>query len=287
MKIRKAVIPVAGLGTRFLPATKSVPKELLPVFDRPTIHYVVEEAYRAGIRQVIFVTASGKGAIEDYFDRSYGLECWLKEKGKIEQYEMIREISDMVEINSVRQKTALGLGHAVLCAKDQVGDEPFAVLLGDDLMDAETPAVGQLTRAFENCGAGVLGVYRVPEEETSRYGIIDPEPVEGRLFRVRSMVEKPSKNPPSNLAVVGRYVLPPEIFSCIERTPKGKGGEIQLTDALNLLNTQSGLFAWELEGVRYDAGDIFGFLTANIAYAMKRPEIADRLRRVFRDYLSD
>jgi UTP--glucose-1-phosphate uridylyltransferase len=287
MNVRKAVIPVAGVGTRFLPATKSIPKEMLPIVDRPTIHYIVEEVCRSGIEQVIFVTGAGKSAIEDYFDRSYGLEAWLAEKGKDESLAQMKKISEMIEVQTVRQKTALGLGHAVLCAKDFIGDEPFAVLLGDDLFDGAVAATRQLTAVHEKTGDAVLGVFRVPDDQTHQYGMIDPEPANGRLSKVRGLVEKPAGKAPSNLAIVGRYILPPKIFDCIQRTPKGKGGEIQLTDAMAIMLAEGGgISAWELEGDRHDAGDIFGYLEANIAYAMKRPEMAGRLRELFRRCLS-
>lgn len=293
MRVRKAVIPVAGLGTRFLPATKSVPKEMLPIVDRPTIHYIVEEAVASGIDQVIFVTAAGKASIEDYFDRSYGLEKWLEEKGDLARLEFLQNVSKMVDIRSARQKTPLGLGHAIHCAKDLVGDEPFAVLLGDDLFDGAVPATRQLVDAYERCGAAVVGVYRVPVDTTHRYGIVDPAG-EGDPIPLRGLVEKPKSNPPSDLAIVGRYVLPPAIFACIEQTGRGAGGEIQITDALALLNERradggfvregGGVFARVLEGERHDAGDILGFLEANIAYAMKRPELAEPLRGIFERY---
>ncbi|MCC6157781.1 MAG: UTP--glucose-1-phosphate uridylyltransferase [Deltaproteobacteria bacterium] len=280
--VRKAVIPVAGLGTRFLPATKVVAKELLPIVDRPTIHYIVEEAYQSGIEQIIFVSAAGKSAIEDYFDRSFGLEKWLEEKGDTARLELVREISQMVEVQSVRQKTALGLGHAIGCARGVVGNEPFAVLLGDDMFDGDPPATRQLIDAYERCGRAVVGVYEVPVETTHRYGIVDCASSDAEPYPLRAMVEKPRSNPPSNLAIIGRYILPPEIFDCIDATPRGASGEIQITDALNILNAREGggVFAQVLRGARHDAGDIFGFIEANIAYALKRPELADRLREL-------
>ncbi|MCB1152960.1 UTP--glucose-1-phosphate uridylyltransferase GalU [bacterium] len=288
MKVRKAVIPVAGLGTRFLPATKSVAKEMLPIVDRPTIHYIVEEAAQAGIENIIFVTASGKHAIEDYFDRSVELEIALEKKGDEGRLKLIKDISEMVQVNSVRQKTPLGLGHAVLCAKDLVGNEPFVVLLGDDMVRAEVPATRQLADAYEKTQRAVLGTFRVPDEDTHLYGIVDIESSDGRLHKVAGMVEKPSENSPSNLAIIGRYVLPPEIFECIERTPRGKGNEIQLTDALNILNEAEGqgVYAYELEGERFDAGNIIGFLEANIGYALEREELAGPLKDILKKYLA-
>ncbi len=288
MKIRKAVIPVAGLGTRFLPATKAVPKELLPVVDKPTIHYIVEEAHLSGIDEIIFVTASGKEAIEEYFGRSVALERELEKKKDYVRLQMIRDIAAMVNVSSVIQENPLGLGHAVLCAKDLVGDEPFAVLLGDDMFDAKIPAPRQLMEAFEQCGRAVVGVFRVPDDQTHLYGIVDPASSDGRLHKLRGMVEKPAGKSPSNLAIIGPYVFGPDIFECIERTKPGSGGEIQLTDAMNLLNDREdgGVFAYELQGTRHDAGNIFGFLEANIAYGMKDPELKEKLLSLFRSYTS-
>jgi UTP--glucose-1-phosphate uridylyltransferase len=277
VKVRKAVIPVAGLGTRFLPATKVVAKELFPIVDRPSVHYIVEEAWRAGIREIVFVTASGKGAIEDYFDIDVGLELFLENKHDEERLRMVREIGRAVQVHSVRQKTALGLGHAVLSARNFIGDEPFAVLLGDDLVDAEEPCIGQMAKVAEAHDAPVIAAFRVPPEKISRYGIIDPapKPVAPRTWKIRTMVEKPKSNPPSNLAIIGRYILTPQIFEILAKTQPGVGGEIQLTDALIRLNRQQGILAYEFEGDRYDAGDIYGFLEANLCFALKRPELHD------------
>ncbi len=290
MEIRKAVIPVAGLGTRFLPATKSVAKEMLPIVDRPTIHYIVQEACDAGISEIIFVNAAGKSSIEDYFDRSYGLEKSLEEKGKTKLLEKVRNVSEMIDVRSVRQKDPLGLGHAVGCTRDLVGDEPFVLLLGDDIFVGEKPATQQMIEAYAQCGKAILGVKEVPTDKTHLYGIIEPEATDIEfLFNVKSIIEKPSENPPSNYAAVGRYLLPPEIFDCIDETPKGNGGEIQITDALDILNRREGggICALELQGVRHDAGDILGWIKANIAFAMERPEYADKLRELFRAYLSE
>ncbi|MBZ0274299.1 UTP--glucose-1-phosphate uridylyltransferase GalU [bacterium] len=286
VKVRKAVIPVAGLGTRFLPATKAIPKEMLPIVDRPTIHYIVAEAVDSGITDIIFVTARGKEAVENHFDRDIGLEAALEKKGDTARLAMVREISTMASIASVRQGVPKGLGHAVWCARDLVGDEPFVVLLGDDLFDAETPATRQLIEGHERCGRSVIGAYRVPENETHRYGIIDPGDGDERLMRVKAMVEKPKADAPSNIAIIGRYLLTPDIFECIDRTPAGVGGEIQLTDAMNLLNEKpgGGVYAHVLDGLRYDAGELVGFIEANIAYALKRPELADRVRGILRTY---
>jgi UTP--glucose-1-phosphate uridylyltransferase len=279
VKVRKAVIPVAGLGTRFLPATKVVAKELFPIVDRPSVHYIVEEAWRAGIREIVFVTASGKGAIEDYFDIDVGLELFLEKKNDIERLEIVREVGRAVQVHSVRQKIALGLGHAILTARNFIGDEPFAVLLGDDLVDADKPCIGQMAKVAEKHDAPVIAAFRVPEDKIERYGIIDPEPkpVAPRTWKIRTMVEKPKKKPPSNIAIIGRYILPPEIFGILEKTTPGVGGEIQLTDALIRLNREQGVLAYEFEGDRYDAGDIYGFLEANLCFALKRPELRERL----------
>ena len=284
MKIRKAVIPVAGLGTRFLPATKVVPKELLPIVDRPTIHYVVEEAHQAGIDQIIFITASQKGAIEDYFDHTIELEAILEEKGDISRLEMIRQIAEMVEVHSVRQKKAMGLGHAILMARAFIENEPFAVLLGDDIIDAPTPAITQMMAAATKFNKPMLAVCKVPWDKVHRYGIVDPEPVDDRVFRIRSMVEKPKSAAPSNLAIIGRYILPPEIFDILAKTKPSVGGEIQLTSALETLNESgNGIWAYEFEGDRYDAGDIIGFIEANIMFAIKRPEFSEKLIELIKE----
>lgn len=284
MKVTKAVIPVAGLGTRFLPATKVVAKELFPIVDRPSIHYIAEEAWRSGIRTLVFVTASGKGAIEDYFDIDNGLEAFLEKKGDVERLQMIREISRAVQVHSVRQKQALGLGHAILTARDFIGDEPFAVLLGDDLVDAKTPCIKQMVDASEKHDAPVIAVFRVPDDKTHRYGIIDPEPepLAERTWKIRNMVEKPKKDPPSNLAIIGRYLLPARIFDILEATQPGVGNEIQLTDALIALNQENQILGYEFEGDRYDAGDIYGFLEANLLYGLKDKELRPRLMQLIR-----
>lgn len=288
MKVRKAVIPVAGLGTRFLPASKVVAKELFPIVDRPSIHYIVEEAWRAGIKEIVFVTASGKGAIEDYFDIDTGLELFLEKKGDLERLQFVREISRAVQVHSVRQKMALGLGHAILSARNFIGDEPFAILLGDDLVDAEKPCIGQMVEVAEKHKAPVIAAFRVPEEKISRYGIIDPETqVDERTWKCRTMVEKPKVNPPSNMAIIGRYILPARIFDILEQTREGVGGEIQLTDALIKLNKEQRILAYEFEGKRYDAGDIFGFLQANICLAMKNPDLKEKLKELMRRLLDE
>ena len=288
MKVRKAVIPVAGFGTRFLPVTKAVAKELLPIVDKPTIHYIVEEAYKAGIEQVLFITAAGKHAIEDYFDISNSLEAFLQDKGKEKQLEEIRQISSMIEVHSVRQKEQKGLGHAIFMARDFVGKEPFAVLLGDDLIDAKVPAIKQMMNVHDEYGKAVIALDRVPWEKAHRYGVVDVEPLAERVSHVRKLIEKP-KDPPSNLVIIGRYILPPEIFDILSGTGKGSGGEIQITDAISTLNGPDGsqVLGYEYEGIRYDGGDIFGFIRANIAYAMKRPELREKLLPLFQEILEE
>ncbi|HPM76643.1 MAG TPA: UTP--glucose-1-phosphate uridylyltransferase [bacterium] len=284
MKVTKAVIPVAGLGTRFLPASKVVAKELFPIVDRPTIHYIVEEAWRSGIRHIVFVTASGKGAIEDYFDIDNGLEAFLEKKGDLERLQTIREISRAVEVHSVRQKQALGLGHAILSARNFIGDEPFAVLLGDDMIDAEVPATKQMVDVADKHNSPVIAAFRVPMDKAERYGIIDPDPkpVAERLWKIRRMVEKPKGHAPSNIAIIGRYILPARIFEILANTQPGLAGEIQLTDALIKLNQEEGILAYEFEGDRYDAGDIYGFIQANLIYGLKRKELRPRLLELIR-----
>ena len=284
-KIRKAVIPAAGLGTRFLPASKAIPKELLPIVDKPTIQYIVEEGVASGIDYVILITARGKSAIEDHFDVSPELEGILRQKGKEDLLQEIREISQLVEVHAVRQKEPRGLGHAVLCARGAVGDEPFAVLLGDDIVDGNPPCLAQMMEVYNQWGP-VIALQRVPKDEVHLYGIIRGEKVAERVYRISELVEKPAPaNAPSDLAVIGRYVLPPEIFPILEKVPPGKGNEIQLTDALQELSRQMPLFGYEFVGERYDAGDKVGYLEANIAYAMKRPQMAERLRAFIQDHM--
>ena len=278
-KIRKGVIPAAGVGTRFLPATKAVPKELLPIVDKPTIQYVVEEAAASGIEQVILITARGKGAVEEHFAVSAELEEILKRQKKEDLLQMVKELTEMVKIVAVRQHEPRGLGHAVLCAREAVGDESFAVLLGDDLVDAEPPCLAQMVEVSRQKGGAVIALLRVPATETHLYGIIRGEQVDERIYKIEELVEKPAPDQaPSHLAVIGRYLLPPEIFSILEKTPPGKGGEIQLTDALQTLARRMPVYGYEFTGDRYDAGDKFGSLQANIAFALKRPEIAEKLK---------
>ncbi len=286
MKIRKAVIPAAGLGTRFLPATKAQPKEMLPIVDKPTIQYIVEEAIQAGIESILIITGRGKRNIEDHFDKSYELESELKRKGNTSMLSMVEDISQLVNVFYVRQKEAKGLGHAIGCARDFVGSEPFAVLLGDDVVVSKKPAIGQLMDVYEQRGASVLGVQRIDSADTDKYGIIDPSNGigGGRLHGVKDLVEKPHVNEaPSNLAILGRYIITPEIFDILNVQQPGKGGEIQLTDALKtLMNTQN-MYAYEFEGKRYDVGDKLGFLKATVEFALSR----DDLSRQFGEYLKN
>jgi len=286
MKVRKAVIIAAGRGTRFLPVTRSQPKEMLPLLDRPLIHYAVEEALDSGIEQVIMVTARGKSAIEDYFDHSSELEHFLEQKGDKERLKQMRAMSRMADISYVRQKEQLGLGHAILVAAEIVGDEPFAVILPDDIIDSPVPALKSMLGVYEQYGGGVLAVERVSDEDTSRYGIIEPEKVAERIYQVMNLVEKPGPSKaPSRLGIVGRYVLPPEIFEALKVTPPGQGNEIQVTDALRLLLKQQKLYAWELEGVRHDTGTPSGWLKANVAYALKDAAIGPELKAYLKKLL--
>ena len=278
MKLRKAVIPVAGLGTRFLPATKTVPKELLPIVDIPSIQYVVQEAVDAGIEEIIFVTGRGKDGIEDHFDDAPELEQVLADRGQQEMVKMLRRIAEMTEVVSVRQKKPLGLGHAVLCARDLVGAEPFAVMLADDLIDSETPCIRQLSDIFERTDESVVALMEVPETEVQQYGIIKGKVLKERLYQIEATVEKPpAKEAPSRMAIIGRYVLRPEIFSILQKLPPGKGGEIQLTDGLAQLVRERKVYGCEFLGDRYDIGDKFGFVRATVAYALKRPDLKDKL----------
>jgi len=288
MRVRKAVFPAAGWGTRFLPATKAQPKEMLPLVDKPVIQYAVEEAVAAGIEQVIIVTSSQKRAIEDHFDLSYELEHLLEEKGEIEKLRQVRAISDLAQIAYVRQKEQLGLGHAVLMAKDLIGHEPFAVMLPDDVVIGDRPCIGQLIHAYQQTHGSVVAVMEVPPDQTRRYGMIASDAVDegmnhGRLRRVSALVEKPDPaDAPSNLAIIGRYVLTPKIFDKLEQTPRGSGGEIQLTDAIESLMQEQAVYGYVFEGVRYDAGTTMGWLQASVELALQRPELA----REFRSYLA-
>jgi len=283
MKIKKAVIPVAGLGTRLLPATKTVPKELLPIVDTPAIQYVVQEAVDSGLTEMIFVTARGKDGIEDHFDEAPELEQVLEQRGQRELLERLKAISGMIDIVSVRQKQPLGLGHAVLSARNLVGNEPFAVLLSDDLIDDSIPCVRQLLNVFESKGESVLALRKVPRPDVRRYGIVQGPNISPRTYEVQSMVEKPEpKDAPSELAIVGRYILHPDIFCHLENIQPGKGGEIQLTDAIAGLARRRKVYGYEFIGEHYDVGDMLGIVRANVAYALKRPDLEQKLREYLR-----
>jgi UTP--glucose-1-phosphate uridylyltransferase len=274
-KIRKAVFPAAGLGTRFLPATKASPKEMLPLVDKPLIQYVVEEAVASGIESIIIVTGRDKSAIEDHFDVSFELEQLLRERGKEEELKLVRAISDMVRVSYVRQREAKGLGHAVLQAKDSVGDEPFAVMLSDDIIDSKIPALRQLLDVYEKYDAPVIGTMQVKGEAISRFGVLDVDEIEDGIFKVKGMVEKPPVAlAPSDLAIIGRYVLTPDIFAEIEQTKPGAGGEIQITDAMSSLLKKRPFYAVRFKGTRHDAGDKLGFLIATVEFGLKHPELA-------------
>jgi len=280
--VRKAVFPAAGLGTRFLPATKASPKEMLPLVDKPLIQYVVEEAVASGIESVIIVTGRGKTDIEDHFDVSFELEQLLRERGKDDLLEQVRAISGMARISYVRQREALGLGHAVLQAQDCVGDEPFAVMLSDDIIDSEVPGLKQLLDVYEQFDAPVIGTMQVAGEAISRFGVLDVQEIADGVYQVNDMVEKPPfAEAPSDLAIIGRYVLTPDIFDEIKKTEPGAGGEIQITDAMRALLKKRPFYAVRFKGTRHDAGDKLGFLIANVEFALKRPDLAPE----FRDYL--
>lgn len=283
MKVKKAIIPAAGLGTRFLPATKAQPKEMLPIVDKPTIQYIIEEAVASGIEEILIITGRNKKCIEDHFDKSIELELELEKSGKEDLLELVRNISDMVDIHYIRQKEPRGLGHAIHCAKTFVGNEPFAVLLGDDVVDSETPCLKQLIDCYSEYNTTILGVQTVPEENVSKYGIVDGIHIEDRVYKVKDLIEKPSlEEAPSNIAILGRYIITPEIFNILENTKPGKNGEIQLTDALKNLIGKEAMYAYNFEGKRYDVGDKLGFLQATIEFALKKEE----LREDFIDYLN-
>lgn len=278
MTVKKAIIPAAGLGTRFLPATKSQPKEMLPIVDKPTLQYIIEEAISSGIEEILIITGRNKKSIEDHFDKSVELELELEQKGKTEMLDMVRDISNMVNIHYIRQKEPKGLGHAIHCAKSFIGDEPFAILLGDDIVDSEVPCLKQLIDAYDEYKTTVLGVQEVAREDVNKYGILDVKHIEDRIYKVKDMIEKPSiDEAPSNIAILGRYIITPEIFSILENQEPGKGGEIQLTDALQTLGQREAIYAYNFEGRRYDVGDKIGFLEATIDFALKRDNIRDDL----------
>jgi UTP--glucose-1-phosphate uridylyltransferase len=286
MRISKAVFPAAGLGTRFLPATKAQPKEMLPLVDKPLIQYVVEEAVHAGIRNITIITGRGKNAIEDHFDVSYELESVLEERGKEDLLKEIRQISNMINVSYVRQKEALGLGHAILMSRDAVGNEPFAVMLGDDIIDAPVPCLKQMMDLFEKLQGSIIATCEVPHSEIHHYGVIRGVPLDGfhgRVYRIQDVVEKPpAAEAPSNMAIIGRYILTPEIFAILEKTRTGRGGEIQLTDGIRILLEQQPVYAYKFDGTRYDAGDKLGFLKATVEFALRREDLG----KEFRDYLS-
>jgi UTP--glucose-1-phosphate uridylyltransferase len=287
MKVRKAVIPVAGLGTRFLPATKTVPKELLPIVDIPSIQYVVQEAVDAGIQEIIFVTGRGKDSIEDHFDEAPELEQVLIERGQTEMVKTLRRIAEMTEVVSVRQKKPLGLGHAVLCARDLVGNEPFAVMLADDLIVNDTPCIKQLLDIFDDKKESVIALMQVPLEHVHHYGVIKGTQIEKRLYQIESTVEKPTASEaPSRMAIIGRYVLRAEIFDILQKQPPGRGGEIQLTDGLAELLRQRKMYGCEFHGERYDIGDKFGFVQATVAHALKRPDLKDRVKEYLKSVIN-
>ena len=287
MTVKKAIIPAAGLGTRFLPATKSQPKEMLPIVDKPTLQYIIEEAIESGIEEILIITGRNKKSIEDHFDKSVELELELEQKGKDEMLEMVRNISNMVNIHYIRQKEPKGLGHAIHCAKSFIGNEPFAVLLGDDIVDCETPCLKQLISAYDEYKTSILGVQEVAKEDTCKYGILDVKHIEDRVYKVKDMVEKPSvEEAPSNVAILGRYIITPAIFNILENQEPGKGGEIQLTDALKTLGKQEAIYAYNFEGRRYDVGDKLGFLEATIDFALKRDNLRDDLLAYMKDIIN-
>lgn len=278
--IKKAVLPAAGLGTRFLPATKASPKEMLPLVDKPLIQYVIEEAVASGIEEVVLVTGRNKRAIEDHFDVAFELEEDLKAKGKHKLLSEVQRIANLVTFCYIRQKKALGLGHAVLTSKRVVGDEPFAVLLGDDIIDSDVPALKQMMAVYERYPSTILAIQKVPKSQTKHYGIIDAKKIEDGIYLVKDLVEKPSPDEaPSNLAIIGRYILTPEIFRALERTRPGKGGEIQLTDGLRLLMKKQPIYAYEFKGIRHDAGDKLGFLKATVEFGLKNAELGKEFRK--------
>jgi len=286
MKVRKAIIPAAGLGTRFLPATKAQPKEMIPIVDIPAIQYIVEEAVASGIEEILIITGRNKATMENHFDRNIELELALQSKQDIEKLQMLESIADKVDIHYVRQKTPKGLGHAILRAKTFVGQEPFAVLLGDDIVDNPVPCTKQLIDIYEKYQCTVLGVQQVAPENVSMYGILDVSPVDGNVWKVNDMVEKPDReHAPSNIAILGRYVITPEIFEILEHTMPGKGNEIQLTDALKTLTQHQDMYAYQFEGKRYDIGSKLGYLAATVEFALNRPDLAGPFRKYLIDLL--
>ena len=288
MKVRKAIIPAAGLGTRFLPATKAQPKEMLPIVDKPTIQYIVEEAINSGIEDIIIISGRNKRAIEDHFDKSYELEHELAKKGDEELLELVRGISNLANIHYIRQKEAKGLGHAIYCAKSFIGNEPFAVLLGDDIVDSEVPCLKQLIDVFNEYKTTVIGVQPVNDEDVSKYGIVSCKQVDNRVYKVKDLVEKPDReNAPSNIAILGRYIITPLIFECLENVKPGKGGEIQLTDALKTLIGQEAMYAYDFIGKRYDVGNKLGFLQATVEFALKREDLNEEFTKYLKEIICD
>ena len=285
--IRKAVIPVAGMGTRFLPASKAIPKEMLTIVDRPTIQYIVEEVVASGIEEVILITSEGKSAIENHFDYNFELDVLLESKGKADLLEEVRHISNLIDIVSVRQKKPLGLGHAILSAKSVVGNEPFIVLLGDDLVVSDTPCTKQMIDLYNEVGESIVAIQKVPLDQTYQYGIVEAELLKEQVYQVNRMVEKPAPGTSdSNLAIIGRYILQPEIFDMLEKTTPGHGGEIQLTDALLALTKKRGMYAYEFSGTRYDAGDKLGYLKAILAFALRHPDLKDDFKAHLKEVCS-
>jgi UTP--glucose-1-phosphate uridylyltransferase len=288
MKIKKAIIPAAGWGTRLLPATKAQPKEMLPIVDKPSIQYIVEEAVAAGIEDILIITSKDKQSIEDHFDKSQALEAALKKQGKTELLNMVEDISEMITIHSVRQKEQKGLGHAIYCAKTFVGDDPFAVLLGDDIIHSQKPVIQQMMEIYEEKETAVLGCKTVAEKDVSKYGIVDYSRKEGDVYKVDDMIEKPStEEAPSNLAILGRYIITPDIFNILEKTPPGKGGEIQLTDALKTLLDKRVVYGYDFEGKRYDVGNKMGFLKTTVELALAREDLGPEFREYLKELTAD
>ena len=289
MKIRKAVIPAAGLGTRFLPATKAQPKEMLPIVDKPTLQYIIEECVESGIEEILIITGRNKKSIEDHFDKNIELEMELEKSGKQEMLEMVRNISDMVNIHFIRQKEPKGLGHAIYCSKTFVGNEPFAVLLGDDIVyNEEKPCLKQILECYNEYKTSILGVQKVPRENINKYGIVEAKHIEDRVYKVKGLIEKPNVNQTnSNIAILGRYIITPRIFEILENLEPGKGGEIQLTDALLKLSKEEVIYAYNFEGKRYDVGDKFGFLQATVEYALRKDELKDDFIEYLKEIIKD
>jgi UTP--glucose-1-phosphate uridylyltransferase len=283
-KVRKAIIPAAGLGTRFLPATKAQPKEMLPIVDKPTLQYIIEEAINSGIEEILIITGRNKKSIEDHFDKSIELEMELEKSGKQELLEMVRYIGDMINIQYIRQKEPRGLGHAILCAKSFINDEPFAVILGDDIVDAKKPCLKQLIDVYNEYNTTIIGVQKVDEQDVSKYGIVQGKYIDDRIYLIKDLIEKPEVDKaPSNIAILGRYILKPDLFEILENQKPGKNNEIQLTDALKTLCERQAMYAYEFEGKRYDVGEKFGFLQATVEFALKN----DELKEPFLNYLKD